>query len=61
VLILSGFARARLERNQDLRNQQVAVRDTMLGAEPRKLLICPHVVFDQDRKNSLLRRLPLSL
>jgi len=34
---LCGFARARLERNQDLRNQQVAIRDTMLGAEPRKL------------------------
>jgi hypothetical protein len=33
----------------------------MLGAEPRNLLICPHVVFDQDRKNSLLRQLPLSL
>jgi hypothetical protein len=28
---------------QDLRNQQVAIRDTMLGAEPRNLLICPHV------------------
>jgi hypothetical protein len=46
---------------QDLRNQQVAVRHTMLGAEPRNLLICLHVVSDQDRKNSLLRRLPLSL
>jgi hypothetical protein len=33
----------------------------MLGAEPRKLFICPHVVSDQDRKNSLLLRLPLSL
>src|SRR5262245_22227773 len=31
VFIFCGFARARLERN--------AVRDTMLGAEPRKLLI----------------------
>src|SRR5262249_21871096 len=61
VGIFCGFARARLERNQDLRNQQVAIRDTMLGAEPRNLLICPHVVSDQDRKNSLLRRLPLSL
>src|SRR5215831_8792206 len=53
--IFCGFARARLERNHDLRNQQVAIRDTMLGAEPRNLLICPHVVSDQDRKNSLLR------
>src|SRR5215468_176801 len=61
VGIFCGFARARLERNQDLRNQQVAVRDTMLGAEPRNLLICPNVVSDQDRKNSLRRRLPLSL
>src|SRR5215471_14979323 len=61
VGIFCGFARARLERNQDLRNQQVAIRDIMLGAEPRNLLICPHVVSDQDRKNSLLRRLPLSL
>ena len=42
--IFCGFARARLERNQDLRNQQVAIRDTMLGAEPRNLLICPHEV-----------------
>ena len=41
VGIFCGFARARLERNQDLRNQQVAIRDTMLGAEPRNLLICP--------------------
>ena len=39
VGIFCGFARAHLERNQDLRNQQVAIRDTMLGAEPRKLLI----------------------
>jgi hypothetical protein len=38
VGIFCGFARARLERNQDLRNQQVAIRDTMLGAEPRNLL-----------------------
>ena len=37
VGIFCGFARTRLERNQDLRNQQVAIRDTMLGAEPRKL------------------------
>jgi len=62
VGIFCGFARTRLEWNQDLRNQQVAIRDTMLGAEPRNLLICPHVVSDQDRKNSpLRRRLPLSL
>jgi hypothetical protein len=44
VGIFCGFARARLERNQDLRNQQVAIRDTMLGAEPRNLLIRPHVL-----------------
>jgi len=50
VGIFCGFARTRLEWNQDLRNQQVAIRDTMLGAEPRNLLICPHVVSDQDRK-----------
>src|SRR5262245_38986779 len=61
VGIFCGFALARLERNHDRRNQQVAIRDTMLGAEPRNLLIGPHVVSDQDRKNSLLRRLPLSL
>jgi hypothetical protein len=61
VGIFCGFARTRLERNEDLRNQQVAVRDTMLGAEPRNLLSCPHVVSDQDRKNSLRQRLPLSL
>src|SRR5262245_18061472 len=42
VGIFCGFARARLERNHDLRNQQVAIRDTMLGAEPRNLLIGPH-------------------
>ena len=35
VGIFCGFARARLERNQDLRNQQVAIRDTMLGATPQ--------------------------
>ena len=50
VGIFCGFARAYLERNHDLRNQQVAIRDTMLGAEPRNLLICPHVVSDQDVK-----------
>src|SRR6516225_6052281 len=50
VGIFCGFARTRLEWNQDLRNQQVAIRDTMLGAEPRNLLICPHVVSDQTVK-----------
>ena len=41
VGIFCGFARARLERNQDLRNQQVAIRDTkwwIIGAMRQRVV-----------------------